>query len=227
MKVLITIKENSLRCPGKNFRMLGGEPLYKRALRKFKDHQVFLDTDANWVLKEVESDPGLGHVVAYSRSKEAIEAQDPSLLLIKNFLTKVSDEREHVALVHVTSPFLRVKTLESAVERLMTNSHHDSACSVTNIQNFFFRPSLNGPLPVNFDTRCIPKTQDLEPMIQLNHAFYVFSKESFERTGHRIGFKPYFYPLGFPENWDIDTEEDWDWTTKLAELVDTEYSIGC
>ena len=37
----------------------------------------------------------------------------------------------------------------------------------------------------------------------------------FKKTNTRIGFSPYFYPIGFPYNKDIDTEDDWDIVEKI------------
>jgi len=37
----------------------------------------------------------------------------------------------------------------------------------------------------------------------------MFKANNFLKTKSRIGNNPYFYPCNFPENIDIDTEDDW------------------
>ena len=51
--------------------------------------------------------------------------------------------------------------------------------------------------------------QDLPTYYEENSIFYIFDVEIFKKTNTRIGFNPYFYPIGFPINLDIDTEDDW------------------
>ena len=39
---------------------------------------------------------------------------------------------------------------------------------------------------------------------------YIFNSSCFLKTGMRIGKNPFFYECSFPENIDIDNEDDWD-----------------
>ena len=64
MIIYIPIKEKSQRVPGKNFRLLDGVPLYKRCLNKFKNYEVFVDTDSIQVISEIQKDPNFkGNIV--------------------------------------------------------------------------------------------------------------------------------------------------------------------
>ena len=54
------------------------------------------------------------------------------------------------------------------------------------------------------------------PAVEENSLFYLFHPEVIMRTGNRIGSNPYFYETSFPENIDIDTEEDW----SMAQLLE-------
>ena len=54
------------------------------------------------------------------------------------------------------------------------------------------------------------KTQDLEPIIMGNGAFFIFTKKMFKKFKNRTGEKPYFYPLAFPECIEIDNKEDFE-----------------
>ena len=59
MKIFIPIKEKSQRVPNKNFRLFNGIPLYKHTLYKLKDFEVWVDTDSDIILKEIEKDEKL------------------------------------------------------------------------------------------------------------------------------------------------------------------------
>ena len=51
MKVFFIIKHNSERVKNKNFRKIRGLELYKKVLYKFKNFQVFVDTDSERIIK--------------------------------------------------------------------------------------------------------------------------------------------------------------------------------
>ena len=65
MKIFIPIKTNSQRVPKKNFRAFRGAPLYKFVLRKLSNFDVYVDTDSEEILGQIEFDPTLQHVHAY------------------------------------------------------------------------------------------------------------------------------------------------------------------
>jgi len=52
-------------------------------------------------------------------------------------------------------------------------------------------------------------------MIMENSLFYIFTIESFMKLNNRIGTNPAFWTTDFPENLDIDTQEDWDMAEAL------------
>ena len=216
VKVHTYVREHSVRCPGKNLRYLGGEPLWRRTLRRYADHDVYLDTDSEAVLESCRTDPELFHVTAYPRAHEH-RIREPGLGMTWRFLEEhVPDADEPVALVHVTSPFLDPIRVETAWGVVADGRHYDSAASVTEIQDYCYRTGRDGyPVPLNHDGRRIPGTQKLEKVWHLNHAFFVFSRRSLERWNHRVGERCLFVPLPFPESLDIDHPEDF----RMAEAV--------
>ncbi len=219
-KIFTNIKHISERVPEKNFRLLGGVPLYKRMLYRFKDYDFYIDTDSERILQEVAADPELSHVTAYMRTKEDAEAVNPGINMTYRFLEEhVQDEHEPVTVLHVTSPFLKESTVRDALNRFVTEGY-DSVASVDVIRNFCLRKSYHDGkevkyIPLNFDFRHIPRTQDLEPLYVLNHAFYMFTKHSIKKHDNRIGNNPLFYEIDHPENFEIDWEPQW----KMAEYI--------
>ena len=61
----------------------------------------------------------------------------------------------------------------------------------------------------------ITKTQNLNPVLMSNGAFFIFKKKTFLKYNNRVGKKPYFYEITFPESIEIDTIED----LKLAQQI--------
>ena len=54
----------------------------------------------------------------------------------------------------------------------------------------------------------VQKTQDLEPVIMGNGAFFIFTKKTFKENNNRTGKNPYFYPIVFPESVEIDNKDN-------------------
>ena len=83
MKIFTYIKKNSTRIKNKNFRNLGGIPVWKNLIYELSSvAQVYIDTDSEEVISECKSDPRLKNVIAYARKKQYIEMEnDPNNLV--------------------------------------------------------------------------------------------------------------------------------------------------
>jgi CMP-N-acetylneuraminic acid synthetase len=214
MKIFTIIKENSKRIPGKNFLNLGGIPLWKHLVLEFRGYDFYIDTDSIDVL---ESCKDLDWVNAYQRDQNFIDMEideenkeSPVLKMIENFLNRfVDDYSEPIITTHVTSPFLKRKTLMDACSFLEKGFDSVSACTVHK-EFCYFRNR-----PINFNPKIVQRTQDLEPIIMGNGAFFIFTKKSFFENMNRIGKNPYFYELDFKESIEIDYPEDFEMAKKF------------
>ena len=213
MKFFIIIKEHSERVANKNFLDLGGKPLYKHLLDKLKGEDVFIDTDSEKLYESLKN----SEVTCYKRSTECINLEvdssfkvSPALKMIGNFLEKyVTDENEIIVTPHVTSPFIKLSTIRDAAIKL--DEGYDSVLACTEHCEFAY---FKGK-PINFNPKVVQKTQDLEPIVMGNGAFFIFTKKIFKENNNRTGQNPYFYPITFPESVEIDNEPDF----KLARGV--------
>jgi CMP-N-acetylneuraminic acid synthetase len=211
MIIFIPIKHNSQRVHRKNFRIFCNEPLYKHTLLKLKNHTVFVDTDSEEIIDEIHKDSRMKHVSAYKRNKLLIGHEISVCELIKDFIIRF-DIKEPITQIHVTSPFLEIKTLEKAYNELET---HDSVASCNEIRSRFWRKETYGFCPVNHNPLKMEQTQDLPCLYEENSAFYMFYPDVIKTTGNRIGKNPKFYKTSYPENLDIDTEEDWKYALEI------------
>ena len=113
MNIFIPIKEKSQRVPNKNFRMFGNTALYERTLTKLKDHNVYVDTDSEFLINQIKENKNLNHVTVYKRDKKLLGHKTSVCSLIK-YAIKINKLSGVLCQMHVTSPFLKVSTIENA-----------------------------------------------------------------------------------------------------------------
>tara|TARA_B100000965_G_C19585750_1_gene755688 strand:- start:440 stop:1099 length:660 start_codon:yes stop_codon:yes gene_type:complete len=218
MIFFIIIKHNSQRIKNKNFKKIGKLELWKHLITTLKGEKVFIDTDSPKIIKScIKSFPW---VKAYSRNKEFIKLEktkkaSPTLQMIKNFLSKyVNNPNEVIVTTHVTSPFLKLKTIKKAAKKLR---NFDSVAAVTKDYNFAWLENKKKKLvPINFDPKVVVKTQNLNPIVQSNGAFFIFKKKTFMKYNNRLGKKPYYFEMNFPESIEIDMKEDLDLARRIC-----------
>tara|TARA_R110002153_G_scaffold51071_1_gene143719 strand:+ start:9381 stop:10031 length:651 start_codon:yes stop_codon:yes gene_type:complete len=213
MKFFIPIKQNSQRVPGKNFRSLGAEPLYKHVLLKYIDFEIFVDTDSDEIISEVQSDSRLSHVTAYCRREDQLGDKVSVCDLIENFIVRFKIN-EPIVQTHITSPFLTPEMFEEAYSYM---DKYDSVVSCNTHNSRFWRKEEYGYCPLNHNPLRLEQTQDLPVLYEENSAFYIFLPPVVLESGNRIGKNPYFFPLVSPHNMDIDTEDDWKQAQKMLE----------
>ena len=208
MILFIPIKKESQRVPLKNFRKFNGIPLYKHCLYKLDKFEVFVDTDSEEIINECIVDQNLNHVTAFKR-KDSLVGHDISVCdLISNFIRRHNIVDKAICQVHVTSPFLKTEALDLASSKL--NEGYDSVVSCNEYKNRLWRKESYGYCPINHNPLRLEQTQDLPCYFEENSLFYIFNSSHFLKTNTRIGVNPFFYICNYPENVDIDTEDDWD-----------------
>lgn len=175
------------------------------------DLDIWINTDSEKVAQlYVEKD-----VRIYMRPKE-VQGDDVSMN------TVLTDWMKHVASgpydfyiqTHITNPFLSKDTILQAIDMYCRCGKGHSVMGVTRHQCRIWYQNK----PMNFSHGAVIPTQDLEPIYEDNSCIYVFSDYTFKAWG-RVSCPPRMIEIPWPENIDIDTEEEW----KLAELVSREY----
>jgi CMP-N-acetylneuraminic acid synthetase len=111
---------------------------------------------------------------------------------------------------HSTNPLLKASTISKALRFFKEHrSEYDSLFSVTRLQTRLWDQDGN---PLNHDPSSLIQTQDLPPVYEENSCLYIFTRESLEKGGTRIGRKPYLFEIPPEEAWDIDTRFDFEVT---------------
>jgi CMP-N-acetylneuraminic acid synthetase len=211
MKFFIPIKNDSVRIPKKNFITLGTVPLWQHLLFELRHEDVYIDTDSTKILDGCYS---RSNVTCYERKQEHIDMENdekcidsPILLMIERFLDEyVVDIDEIIVNTHVTSPFVKFDTIRRASEKLAGQNDSVLSCTVHKEFAYYFDGT-----PINFDPTFVARTQNLNPIIMGNGAFFIFTKRTFKKYKNRVGISPFFYNLSnFRESIEIDTPEDYE-----------------
>lgn len=95
----------------------------------------------------------------------------------------------------------------------------DSVVSANIIQSRLWRKETYGYCPINHNPMKLEETQKLPIIYEENSSFYMFNSDKFITQNNRICGKFMFYGLKFPENVDIDTEDDWEFVQKINNII--------
>jgi CMP-N-acetylneuraminic acid synthetase len=207
---LLPMKANSERVKGKNFRSFCGKPLFRwmldTLLKVDRISDVIINTDARDILIKHGLD-----------SDKKINIRDRAAPICGDFVSMndvIADDVENVdadiyIMTHTTNPLLSTTSINKALDSYLEHQAdgYDSLFSVNKIQTRFYDGSCN---PINHNPADLIRTQDLTPWFEENSNLYIFSRESFAKSGARIGVKPIMFETPKTESIDIDTPEDWE-----------------
>lgn len=203
----VPMRHDSERVRGKNYRPLGGKPLYHHIIETLLAcdliTQVVIDTDSDLIMEDAAR-----HfpTVQLIERPIALRGGDVPMNDVLGHDVSVVEADLYVQ-THSTNPLLRPETVQTALsEFLASRDRYDSLFTVTPLQTRFWTPDGEA---INHDPSVLMRTQDLPPVMEENSCLYVFDRATLERRGNRIGDHPMLYPLDPNEAWDIDEESDW------------------
>ena len=212
---IVPMRHNSERVPGKNYRPLGGIPLYHHVVRTLSAvpeiDSVVIDTDSDVIIADCATH--FPHVQVLLRPEHLRDGTIAMNDVLLNTLDQV--DADIVLQTHSTNPFLKADTVSSAL-KLFTRpgNEFDSVFSVTRLQARLWDTETR---PVNHDPAVLLRTQDLAPVFIENSCFFIFTPELLRQRGNRIGSRPLMVEMAPLEAVDIDTEEDFALAAAIAE----------
>lgn len=134
-----------------------------------------------------------------------------------NYIPTVIDN-EHIFWINVTSPFVDTEDYQKALDiywKEIVNGEYDTLMSVTKLQQFLWDKDRKDFLNHNRAEEKWPRTQDLKPVYEINHAIYMGSAKDYLKFSDRIGDNPYLFELDKAKSVDIDWEDDFE----IAEIL--------
>ncbi|MCK4358208.1 MAG: acylneuraminate cytidylyltransferase family protein [Candidatus Cloacimonetes bacterium] len=204
VKALVPMKHHSERVQAKNFRKIGGKPLFYWILEslsksKYID-EIIINTDSDLIAEDATKN---FNVTILKRPDFLLGDMVSMAPLTKYDLSKT--DGDFYLQTHSTNPLLKTSTINKAIETYFLLKQHDSLFTVTLLKTRFYWPDGRA---INHDPDNLIRTQDLPPIYEENSCIYIFSREIFNSHGHRIGKNPYMMPIDRIEAIDIDNEED-------------------
>ncbi|MBE9585353.1 acylneuraminate cytidylyltransferase family protein [Mucilaginibacter sp. JRF] len=208
------MKGYSERVPNKNIRPLAGKPCFHWVMEALSNSKYITEIVVNTDSDEIAENA--------SRNFEKITILERPEFLLGDMVTiqpliayDLSQTTGDFFLqTHSTNPLLTTKTVDESIEAFFAQSEHDALFSVTEVKQRYYWADGSG---VNHDPLVLTRTQDLPPIFHENSCFYIFSRETNERTQTRLGSKPMMYSIDRLEAADIDDMEDFYWAEFLME----------
>ena len=208
--VIIPIKYNSSRVPGKNFKLLDGKPLFYyiiNTLLKCKYVKyIIINIDSEKIKEKILNYFNVDKLIFYNRPFELVGDDVSTNKLIEDTLKNNNIEVDLYLQTHVTNPLLSTNTIELAIEKYIElKDKNDSLFSVKTLQTRLYNKDSEA---INHNIDILIKTQDLDPIYEENSCLYIFTKESFFKNKNRIGKIPFLFKMNNYESQDIDWEHD-------------------
>eukprot|EP01050_Picozoa_sp_SAG11_P013383 SAG11_NODE_1560_length_4678_cov_14.225158_3_plen_623_part_00 len=217
---LVPMKHTSVRVRGKNYRSFQGQPLCYWVLKALMQcpriTQIVVDTDSELLKGMLAKD--FPTVKVIDRPAELLN--DPPMNEILLHDTSVA-EADFYLQTHSTNPFLKPETINGALDAFLGKYPHfcDSLFSVTQRQTRFYDQLGRA---INHNPDMLARTQDLPPVYEENSCLYIFTRETLVARRHRIGNRPFMFPMADFESTDIDTEFEF----SVAEAMATKMQFG-
>jgi len=209
------LKEQSSRLPGKNWRPLGGKPLFAHMVQTMLDcaafDRVIVNVDSAAIEQRVQAE--FGAAVTLVRRPSHLES--PTTSTVELLLHDMAQfDGDLWTMTHCTVPLLKAKTLGDALGWFVAQGRYryDSVVSVTAVRERFYDALGRA---VNHNVHVQLPLQDLPPIYQENNAFFVITREAANQWHNRVGMRPYLWEIDPAEAADIDFELDFRWAELL------------
>jgi len=199
--IIVPIKTNNQRLPGKNTRLLNGKHLYRYLFETLKKcdtvDSIYIDSSDNTIL-DIAKEWGFKVIKRPVR----LDSPDTSGYDLLNFELPFIEE-DIVCQVFVTLPFIKSKTITESIKFLQESETADSVLNLYPMYDRFWYQRI----PVNHDPNSLVGTQYMDPILR-EAGFYVFKKDVFLREQKRVTSKFVEFIVDPDECIDIDTMQD-------------------
>lgn len=203
---LVPMRHESERVAGKNYRTLGGRPLFhhivETLLQVSRVSEVVIDTDSDLIAQDAAA--SFDRVRVIERPPALRGGGVPMNEVLLHDVDALGGD--WFLQTHSTNPLLCAATIDRALDALFGASQtYDSLFAVTRVQARLWWGAARA---INHDPAVLLRTQDLPPVFQECSSLYVFQAEMLRRHGSRIGERPLLFEIDREEGWDIDEELD-------------------
>ena len=208
---VIAVRSGSKRIKNKNIKKFGNSSLLeiklKQVVRVFGNQNIFLSSDCIKSLKIGKK----YNVQIDFRPKKFASDKIPMKKVYQYLASKVKSK--YICYLHVTSPFLKDKTLYNAVKLFFKNHKSKSLtlATVTKVKEYLWYKKK----AFNYNPNNHPRSQTLPEYLALNFAINIVDRDYMRLNGRIVSNKYMPVILKFPENIDIDEKWQFDYASKI------------
>ncbi len=209
IKALIAARSGSLRVENKNIRPFCGSSLLAVKIEQLKRitslNGIVVNSDDAEILS-IATNHGVDVV-----KRDPIYATNTASMsdVYKNMAENI--DCDVIVYANCTNPLIKDETISKIIEFYKEHEEFDSVNSAHPIKEFLFKDNL----PINYDLRKQPRSQDLPNIFALNFAVNVLSRKTMIDCKNVVGVKPYIYAVDQVEATDIDNQIDFDFAEYL------------
>ncbi len=212
IKALVAVRSGSVRVANKNMRPFAGSTLLEVKLRQLKRIP-----NLDGIIVNSNDDEMLA--LAASLGCETVKRDQyyaSNSVSMSDVYKNMAEncDCDVIAYINCTNPLLKDQTIIDAIEaykQMVASNKHDSLNSAHLIKEFMFKDNL----PINYDLRHQPRSQDLPDIAALNFAISIISREKMIECKNVVGYAPNIYIIDEVEATDIDNPIDFE----FAEFV--------
>lgn len=221
VSVFLPMRKGSERVVNKNTKKFSN---FNGGLTELKIRQLLKNELINEIVISTDDERVIEIASSFLKIDKRIKiVERPKFLCLND--TNLKDLIEYVPSVcnfdiilwtHVTSPFFN--KYDEAIKIYIENiEKFDSLMGVKEIKGFFW--SCKEYKILNTFNNEWPKTQDINPMIEINNTLFINKKSNYIKYKNRIGSNPYLYINSNIESIDIDYNYDFE----LADFISSRY----
>ena len=205
IKALVAVRSGSTRVINKNLRPFAGSSLLQVKLEQLKriavldgivvnsDDDMMLEIATKMGCETIKRDPYYG--------SNTVSMSD----VYKNMAENMSSDT--IAYINVTNPLLADETITEAIRTYYKLAEKfDSLNSAHLIKEFLFKDNL----PINYDLRNQPRSQDLPDIAALNFAINILERKTMIENKNVVGVRPNIFFIDEVEATDIDNLLDFE-----------------
>lgn len=213
MKALIAVRSGSQRVENKNMRPFAGSNLLAVKINQLKRLKcidgivVNSNDDEMLMLAENMGCETVKRDEYYASSTVSMSE------VYKNMAENMNSDI--ILYANATNPLIKDETIEKMVEMYYEKSSiYDSLNSAHLIKEFLFKDNI----PMNYDLKHQPRSQDLPDIYALNFAVNIISRQSMIESMNVVGSKPYIFGISEIEATDIDNYIDFDFAEYIYKM---------
>lgn len=189
---IIPARGGSKGIPGKNLRLLDNKPLIAYTIDQAKEskyvERIIVSTD-DPVIKSVSINAGSEVILRPHEISGDTASSESSLVHVLNHLQQHENyQPELVVFLQCTSPLRAKNDIDKAIEQIRLENS-DSLVSVSPTHKFIWENKQGICQSINYDYRCRPRRQDMNPQFEENGSIYIFKPWILGKFNNRLGGK--------------------------------------